>query len=113
MHEISLMQAALSVAIDHAKANGASRIHRIQLQVGALSGVVPDALAFAFDVVSAGTLAEDAELKLETIPTLCYCAHCQQTFQPSGWVYDCPHCHQLSTDIRQGQDLELTSLEVS
>ncbi|MFG6100089.1 hydrogenase maturation nickel metallochaperone HypA [Leptothoe sp. ISB3NOV94-8A] len=113
MHEIGLIQTALSVALDHAQDQGARQIHRIQLQVGELSGVDPDALAFAFDVVSGGTLAEKAELELIPIPVRCYCSSCQQIFQPSDWVYKCPRCHQLSTDIRQGKTLALTSLEIS
>ncbi|MEM7770967.1 MAG: hydrogenase maturation nickel metallochaperone HypA [Cyanobacteria bacterium P01_E01_bin.6] len=113
MHEISLMQSALSMALELAKSKGATHIHRMTLSIGELSGVVPDALAFAFDVVSAGTLAEGAELTLETVPTLCYCPHCWQEFHPTGWVYECPRCHHITHDIRQGQALELASLEVS
>ena len=113
MHEVGLMQTALTMALNHAQAVGASRIHDLTLRVGMASGVVPEALAFAFDIVSAGTAAEGAELRLETIPTRCYCPHCQQEFQPADWVYECPNCHDISTDIRQGQDLELASLEVS
>jgi hydrogenase nickel incorporation protein HypA/HybF len=113
MHEVSLMQAALSIALDHANAQGARKIHALELHVGMQSGVVPAALAFAFEVVSAGTPAEGAELRLKTIPTRCYCPHCQQVFQPADWVYECPGCHGISTDIRQGQNLELASLEVS
>ncbi|MBE9069837.1 hydrogenase maturation nickel metallochaperone HypA [Leptolyngbya cf. ectocarpi LEGE 11479] len=113
MHEISLMQAALTVALDHAQAQGAQHIHRLQLQVGDLSGVDPEALAFAFDVVTRGTLAEKAELELIPVPVVCYCSSCQQMFQPLDWVYECPCCHQLSTDIRQGRTLELASLEIS
>lgn len=113
MHEISLMQAALSAALDYAKARDARQIHRLQLHVGTLSGVDPEALAFAFDVVSIGTLAEKAELELTPIPVRCYCPSCQQMFQPSDWVYECPYCHNLSADIRQGKALELASLEIS
>lgn len=107
------MQATLSVALEFARAQGATKIHRLELQVGMASGVVPEALAFAFDIVSAGTAAAGAELRLETIPTRCYCPHCQQDFLPADWVYECPDCRHISTDIRQGQDLELASLEVS
>ncbi|MGD1854328.1 MAG: hydrogenase maturation nickel metallochaperone HypA [Leptolyngbyaceae cyanobacterium] len=107
------MQAALSVALDYAKAQGARQIHRLQLQIGELSGVDPDALAFAFDVVSNDTLADKAELELISVPVTCYCSSCQQTFQPLEWVYECPCCHRLSVDIRQGRMLELTSLEIS
>ncbi|MGD1941450.1 MAG: hydrogenase maturation nickel metallochaperone HypA [Leptolyngbyaceae cyanobacterium] len=113
MHEVSLMQAALTIALNHAEAEGARQIHYLTLRVGIASGVVPEALAFAFEIVSAGTAAAGAELKLKIIPTRCYCPHCQQDFQPADWVYECPACHNISTDIRQGQDLELASLEVS
>ncbi|PSN12046.1 hydrogenase maturation nickel metallochaperone HypA [filamentous cyanobacterium CCP5] len=113
MHEISLMEATLEIALDQAHAQGASKVHRIHLQVGEVSGVVPEALAFAFDVVCAGTPAEGAELTLETIPARCYCSRCRQEFHPADWVYECPQCHTISADIRQGKDLELASLEVS
>lgn len=113
MHEISLMEATLAIALEHTQAQGASKIHHITLNVGELSGVVPEALAFAFDVVSEGTPAEGAKLTLDNISTLCHCPHCHRDFHPVGWVYECPHCQQISADIRQGQALELASLEIS
>lgn len=113
MHEVSLMQSAIDIAVAHTQAQGASKIHRIELSVGELSGVVPEALAFAFDVVSAGTLAQGAKLSLKTVPAECYCPHCQQVFSPTSWIYDCPECHHVSAHIRQGTSLEVASLEVS
>ncbi len=107
------MCSAVTLALEQVKAQGRSKIHRIDLSVGELSGVVPDALMFAFDVVSAGTPAEGANLHLTTVPTLCYCAHCHREFYPMSLIYACPHCHHLSNDIREGKDLELVSLEIS
>lgn len=107
------MKSALSLAIGQMQARGLSKIHRINLNVGELSGVVPDALAFAFEIVSVGTSAEGAELILNTVSTLCYCPHCRREFYPMGWIYECPHCHHLSSDIREGKELELASLEIS
>ncbi|EDX83023.1 hydrogenase nickel insertion protein HypA [Synechococcus sp. PCC 7335] len=113
MHEVSLMQSALNLAIEQIEQAGAQKIHRLELHVGELSGVVPDALMFAFDVVSTGTPAEGAELLIKTVPTQCYCDRCDRLFHPTSWVFNCPRCQQISTDIRQGQDLQLASLEVS
>lgn len=110
------MEQAITTALSHMQARGADRIHRLVLHVGVLSGVVPEALTFAFDVVSTGTAAQGAELTLETIPVLCYCSHCHSEFSPkeaSQWVYECPQCHSISSDIRQGKELELASLEIS
>lgn len=113
MHEVGLMEQTLEIAIEYARNRGAIQIHRMVMSVGDLSGVVPEALSFAFDVVAKGTIAETATLEINTIPARCYCRHCQAEFQPIDIVYECPNCKQLSTDIRQGKELELTSLEIS
>ena len=55
MHELGIMESAVDAALREARAHQASRIHRLVLRIGALSGVEPDSLRFAFDVVTAGT----------------------------------------------------------
>ena len=113
MHEVGIMEQTLAIALTHAQQQGASQIHRMIVRVGTLSGVEPDALKFAFDVVTQGTIAARATLTIDTIPAVCYCQHCQQTFQPTDWIYACPDCQNVSADIRQGKELELASMEVS
>jgi hydrogenase nickel incorporation protein HypA/HybF len=113
MHEVSLLENTLELALGYAQQQGASQIHRLTLRVGQLSGVIPEALRFAFEIVVQGTIAEKAELMIETIPAICYCPTCQQDFQPTDWIYECPECHRLCTELQQGRDLELVSLEVS
>ncbi|HAJ61843.1 MAG TPA: hydrogenase maturation nickel metallochaperone HypA [Cyanobacteria bacterium UBA8543] len=113
MHEVGIMQNTLDIALEYAKREGAAQIHRMTLRIGQLSGVEPEALAFAFDVVTRGTIAERAQLNIDSIPAVCYCPNCQHEFQPPDWIYECPECHHFCTEIRQGRELELASLEVS
>ncbi len=113
MHEVSIMAQTLELALDHAQKQSARQIHRIKLKVGELSGVVPEALKFAFDVVIQDTIAQNAILEIETLSVECYCSHCQELFYPTDIIHLCPHCGQLSQEIRQGKELELASLEVS
>ncbi|MEB3338230.1 MAG: hydrogenase maturation nickel metallochaperone HypA [Leptolyngbyaceae bacterium] len=113
MHEVGIMENTLDIALDHANRQGATQIHHMTLRVGQLSGVEADALAFAFDVVMQGTIAEHAQLTIDLVPAICFCPTCQQEFQPTDWIYECPTCHQFSTDLRQGKELELASMEVS
>ena len=113
MHEVGMTEQLIAIAIEHAHRAGASHIHLIKARVGDLSGVVPEALTFAFDVSAKGTIAETAKFEIERVQTQCYCTHCQQAFTPTDWIFVCPHCHQISHDIRQGKELELVSLEVS
>lgn len=110
---MSLMQTTLDIAFDHAAQKGAQHIYWIKLRVGELSGVIPEALALAFEIVTAGTMAANARLEVESVPVICHCPACHQDFQPTGWVYVCPTCHQFTTDLRQGRELELTAMEVS
>ncbi len=112
MHEVGLMQRTLEIALEHASQHRARSICRVTLRVGALSGVVPEALSFAFDVLTRGTIAEGAKLEMESVPVTCFCAACEQEFAPPDLFYECPRCHQLSTQVRRGQELELAYLEV-
>jgi len=113
MHEVSLMQEALAIAVARATEDRAQRIHRITMRVGPLSGAVPEALEFAFDVVAHGTIAEGAQFEIEPAPIICYCPTCAQEFAPADFFCECPRCEQPSAEVRRGRELELISLEVS
>jgi hydrogenase nickel incorporation protein HypA/HybF len=113
VHEAGLAQAALDVAAARARERGATRVHRLKLRVGDLSGVVPEALRFALDALGPGTAAEGAAVEIEVVPVECHCATCDRLFRPADVVYACPACGALSADVRRGHELELVSLEVS
>lgn len=112
MHEVSVMQSALDTALTLAQQEGAKTIQRVTLRVGELSGVVPDALRFAFDVVTRDTMAEGAELKIEEVPAACYCAACRREFAFADAGCCCPDCGRISRDIRRGRELSLAWMEV-
>jgi hydrogenase nickel incorporation protein HypA/HybF len=107
------MQQAMEIALDHARRTGATKIERIRLRVGALSGAVPDAMAFAFDVISPGTMAEGAKLEWECVPVACTCLNCELFFKPSDFPHVCPGCGSNHTRLDAGRELEVASLEVS
>ena len=113
MHELALMEELQRIALATAAAQGAQRIHTVMLRVGRLSGVDPDALAFAFEVVMAGGIGQGATLKLEVVPTQCRCGGCGQRFEPVDVIFACPICGELSAHVLRGRELELMGLEVS
>ncbi|HWG84499.1 MAG TPA: hydrogenase maturation nickel metallochaperone HypA, partial [Deinococcales bacterium] len=80
MHEVGIAESIVSIAEAHARHAGASRVERIAVRVGALSGVVPDALEFAFTVARQDTLAAGATLEIETVPVSARCPDCQSDF---------------------------------
>lgn len=113
MHEVGLMQNALELAAERTRAAGASRIHRLVLRVGALSGVVPEALESAFAVLAPGSLADGAQLQIETIGIVGWCERCQAEFPSGDHISLCPKCGEPSAAIRRGRELELAQLEIS
>ena len=113
MHEFGIMQCALELAEEKARAAGGLRIHRVRLRVGALSGVASDALRFAYEGLRGDTLASEAELEIENVPATCWCQDCEKEFNAENPPFECPCCHKMSAHLRRGNELELTSLEIS
>jgi hydrogenase nickel incorporation protein HypA/HybF len=113
MHEFSIMQSALETAAQKTQAAGATQIHRLTLRVGKLSGVVPEALRFAFDALKTSSPAATATLEIVEVPAACWCAPCAAEFETADLKYECPRCHQPSGELRRGREMELASLEIS
>jgi hydrogenase nickel incorporation protein HypA/HybF len=113
MHEVGIMQNTLNMALKQAQASGATQVHELRMRIGAMSGVVPDALTFAFEVLRKDTLAAEAKLEIETVPASCWCVRCQTEFPVPDLIYECPQCHEPSVELRRGLELELVSIEVS
>ena len=113
MHELSIATAALEQALDQARCAGASRVARIVLRVGLVSGVDAEALQFAFTAILPGTAAEGAALEIEAVAAVANCPVCACDFSPgTSFLFECPGCGRVSTEIKQGRELELTRLEV-
>jgi hydrogenase nickel incorporation protein HypA/HybF len=112
MHEVSIMEEAVRMAVETAKASGAKRLLVLRLRVGALSGAVPEALRFAFDVVCHDTMAEGASLEIESIPAMCWCPGCRAEFEYVDFLSECPRCHQPGGELRRGRELEIASVEI-
>ena len=113
MHEVSLMTEAVRIAVETAQAAGAQRVSGLRLRVGTLSGAVPEAMQFAWDVVRRDTIAEGAWLEIETVPAACWCATCKSEFACVDFVGECPHCHQVSDELRSGRQLDIAAVTIN
>jgi len=112
MHEVAIMTEAVRMAVESAQSAGAKRVAVLKLRIGTLSGVVSEALQFAWDVVRRDTLLADARLDIESVPAVCWCATCQAEFDCKEFLSECPRCHDLSGDLRRGRELEIAAVEL-
>jgi len=109
MHELALAQAVVAIAEEHA---GGRRVVRVELEVGRLRQVVPDALAFSFELVARGTSAEGAELAIEEIPVRVECRACKAASEVDGFPFACAGCGSLDVDVIEGEQLHVVALEL-
>ncbi|MEU0598574.1 hydrogenase maturation nickel metallochaperone HypA [Streptomyces sp. NPDC006393] len=112
MHELSIATAIVERAEEWARADGTGAVASVTVRVGELSGVVPDALDFAFEVAREGTALAGARLVVEQVTARAYCDPCAAEFAvgmpPFFW---CPRCDHPSRDLRGGRELEITAVE--
>ena len=113
MHEVGLVNSILESADRSARSNGATHIPRLSLRIGALSGVVVEAITFAWAALTPSTLAKGAELDIEFEPARCVCIDCSTEFEPPDIIFLCPKCASTNTEIRSGRSLEILSMEIS
>ncbi len=114
MHELSLAQSVLEIALEHAHKNNAVKVGRLSLSFGAMSCIQPDALETAFTAMARGTRAEGAVLSFEIIPAVVSCLSCRKEY---GIDYQgilvCPSCGDPSVLLVGGtEDLRLNEIEV-
>lgn len=91
MHEWSIVEALLARVDEEVRARGASRVHRLRVRLGALSGVEPALLASAYDVFRAGTACAAAPLDLVTGGARWRCTRCEVEV-PADGAFECPRC---------------------
>lgn len=113
MHELSIAQCLIESACEAAAAEGARRVTRLSTRIGALSGVVEEALRFSFQLAAEGTLCEGAVLEIEYVPITVHCANCDapRTLADSC-TFVCPVCGAATPKVLSGRELDLVSLEI-
>jgi hydrogenase nickel incorporation protein HypA/HybF len=97
-----------------AAAAGGRRVVVVRMRVGALSGVVPDALRFAWDVaVLDGPLA-GARLEVEQVPVAVACRDCGRTSDLADPLpVRCPACGGREVDLVRGREIEVVDADVA
>jgi hydrogenase nickel incorporation protein HypA/HybF len=112
MHELSIAMGIVEAALEEAERRGV-QVSAVHLRLGALSGVVKDALFFSYEVACEGTALAGSRLIVEDVPVVVFCAKCEkeQTLPSVQW-FACPECGEPTMNILHGKELEVFALEV-
>ena len=119
MHEASLVMGILNLVEktvrDHNAAhpeNQISRVEGINCEMGLIACVEPQTLTSCFELFAEGTIAEGAELIIESQPLPCHCENCGNEFALSERKFVCPACGNANIQFSGGHGLLLKSLRV-
>jgi hydrogenase nickel incorporation protein HypA/HybF len=113
LHEITVALSLLEGVEMTALEQGIDRVSAVHVRLGALSGIVRDALEFSWDVATAQTIAEGSRLCIEEIPLVVFCERCDIERAPrAGSGLLCPECGTPSPHIVRGREMLLVAMEV-
>ncbi len=112
MHEQSIVESLLALALENAERAKASKIVKINLVIGELSGAVDESMDFYFSFLRKDTIAAEAVLDFKHVPARLRCRRCGKEFTAENLNFRCPDCQETQVDIVGGRELYLESLEV-
>lgn len=112
MHEVGIANSILEAGQTEAARLAGSRLTRIGVRVGVLSGVDMEALKFALTALRKGTELEAVEIDLQSCPRRNLCMGCGHEFETALYSEPCPMCAEIESKLIGGEELELSFVEV-
>lgn len=112
MHEMAIAQSVFDIAFAEADKHAARKIRKIKISIGEFSGVVKDALDFAFEVLKKDTRAADAEIEIEVIKLKAVCPECGETeCRLNDLKFSCSSCGRQLT-ITAGREMKVDFIDL-
>ncbi len=109
MHELAITQSIVDLCAERA---AGARVSEVTVEVGRLSGVVPDALRFCYDACAAGTVLEGSRLTVVETDAAARCRTCGCESQPADFLASCP-CGSFDLVYIRGDSLRVRHMEVT
>ena len=113
MHEMSLTEGVVRILEQQAAQHNFTKVKTVWLEIGELSQVDPDSMAFCFDAVTRGSaVAAGARLEIIRVPGEGFCLDCAKAVRLASRVEGCPECGGFGLRVTQGGDMRVKELEV-
>jgi len=114
MHEVSIALGMIEELEKIARENRATKVLKVNLKIGRLSGIVTDSLMFAFEAMKhEHPLLLSAEIVINEIPLVYRCNECNHTFETEDMYFPaCPGCESYNLNIISGEEQHIENVEV-
>ena len=112
LHEMPIAEEIVRRTLELAGAHRATRVVSVEVEVGALRLVAPEALRVLFGAASEGTPVEGTALRIAEVRAEAVCRSCGHRYEPEIGDFLCPQCGQADAEIVAGNDIVLKSVEM-
>ena len=112
MHEYSIVQSLLDSCEEHARKNSATKVIKVEVKIGVLSGVEPQLLQTAFDTFKEETICSEAVFDMQIQPLVLHCNSCNFEFSPKEYKFKCQECESFDVIAIDGEQMYLMRLEL-
>lgn len=113
MHELTICQTLIQHIVEAREARPFRRVLRVNLAIGSLSCLEPEALRYAFDILSRETFLEGAVLGIDQPPGHAVCQDCGAESDVESRLAQCPACGSIHLRISGGDALRFIDMEVA
>jgi hydrogenase nickel incorporation protein HypA/HybF len=113
VHELSIVSSIVESVTETLAGYPGARVKEVRLRVGALASVIEDSLQFCYGIATEGTPLAGSALIVKILPVKMHCDRCAMNVEiASLQSFRCPVCGEPATDLRQGRELEIESIEI-
>lgn len=106
------MMGVLDAVEASAKEHNATKVLEVKLVIGDMAEVLDEAMEFAFEALTPGTVAEGATLTMTKIRPKSRCVACTTEFEHDRFNFACPQCNSLATELIAGKELYIDAMEI-
>ncbi len=110
MHELGVISSMVKTIEEIIKEQGFTKVQKLVLEVGELSGVVPHYMEVCYPAAVYKTFMEDSVLEMETIPGIVLCKDCGKEFNAMAHDFACPECGSHNMEILSGNDVMIKEI---
>lgn len=122
MHDVTAAQRIASTVLQAAQEQGAERVARVQIALGAMTMIDPEQLEFWLEQIFRGTIAEGAQVQIEQLPLRVRCTECDYEGEvkvPDDPIYHlmafaptCPECGSDELQVLAGDACVVQGMRV-
>ena len=112
MHELSLAVGIVDQVKNVAKREKFNKVSSINIEIGELSGVIPESLKGALSIAVLDTILENTAINFDIISGLAICKECKTEYELHSFADECPKCNGYLKTIIKGKELLIKSIDV-